>query len=269
MNLLRRFIPMLVSMLHAGMFLFLLFKPQWLLRLLPASRISMALVMVFVVLSLLSLLASLYIVGHGYGMMSRLRFYPFLAISTASAFTVFMYSDYRPVLWGVGAVVPAYIWLWTESLYLFWQQPALYQPYTLQRLASYLYLLELFLFVAAAAGVQVLFQVPVWIVLPACALVYWVIQYDLLSICRIERPYAVKVAFVGTILAVQLQLVLNALPTHFLLYAGMMTLFFYAWIGLSRLSANQEPVLRSQVLPYAVVSAVGAITTFFTSLWIT
>jgi hypothetical protein len=207
-------------------------------------------------------------IGHGYNLVSRLRFYPFLAVSTASAFTVFLYSDYRPILIGLAVLVPAYTWIWLESLYLFWQQPILYQPYTLQRLASYLYLLELFLFVAAAAGIQVLFLVPAWIIIPVSALVYGFAQYDLFSLYRLDPSYILRTSIVGTILAVQLQLVLNTLPTQFLLYSGLMAMFFYVWVGLTKQANQQQALIPSQVWPYAVISGVGAVATFITSLWI-
>lgn len=268
MNLLRRLLPLLISLLNAGILLFLLIQPRWLLGWFSLSRVDGIMVFVLLVISLLSTFVALTVIGHGYGLSSRLRFYPFLAISTASAFTIFLYSDYRPMLLGLTLLVPAYTWIWLESLYLFWQQPLSYQPYTLQRLASYLYLLELFMFVAAASGIQVLFLVPTWAVILVSAVVYCLIQYDLLSLCRLEPSYALRVSLAGTILAVQLQLVLNTLPTQFLLYSGLMTLFFYAWIGLTKLSNQQESVPASQIWPYALISGVGAIATFVTSLWI-
>ncbi len=269
MNLIRRFLPFLLSLAHAGALLVLYFQPKWLFALFSMPRISSVFVLSVLAFCLGLAFFALMSIGYGYHVLSRLRFYPFLAVSTTSAFIVFLYTDYRPILLGITFVVPAYTWIWTESLYLFWQQPVLYQPYTLQRLASYLYLLEIFLFVAAISGLQVLFLVPTWITLPVSAALYLFVQYDVLFLSRLDSAYAWKVAFVGTILAIQLQVVLQTLPTHFLLYSGLMTIFFYAWLGLTKQAANpQQPYTRRQVLPYALVSTLGAVMTFVSSLWI-
>ncbi|MBI4121885.1 MAG: hypothetical protein HY461_00985 [Parcubacteria group bacterium] len=262
MNLLRRFVPLLTSLLQAGILAFLLLQPDWFLGLFSFTRVNGIIVAVLVALSLLSLLAALLLIGQGYRLSSRLRFYPFLFITTASALTVFLYSDYRALLIAITLLVPMYTWIWLESLYLFWQQPVSYQPYSLQRLAAYLYLLEMFLFVAAAAGAEVLFQIPSVIVVPVAAMIYGLVQYDLLMMFRLKQPYAARVAAVGAILAFQLHIVLNALPTHFLMYAGLMVLFFYTWIGLARLATQPQGVHRKQILPYALVSSIGSFVIF-------
>ncbi|MEK0326372.1 MAG: hypothetical protein QQN63_11780, partial [Nitrosopumilus sp.] len=53
-------------------------------------------------------------------------------------------------------------WIWLESLFLYWQQSAQYQAHTLQKVAGYLYLTEIFLFSVALIGAQVLLQIPFW-----------------------------------------------------------------------------------------------------------
>lgn len=247
---------------------FLIWRPGWVLKLLQTTTLAWPHVLTVFLLSLLAILLSLFIIGSGEPLKSRYRFALFPVLLTISGYTVLLYSEYPPAHTALLVIIPAFVGLWLEILYYFWQRPDLYHPYSLQKVASYLYLVEIFLFVAALVGVQVLVQLPAWIATLIATLIFWLIQMDMLRLHQFDTLKAFVFALFGTILATELLVALNLLPTHFFMEGAVLALFFYAWFGIGKQFLQKE-VDKPQVVAYVVVAAVGSLVTMVSSFWFT
>jgi hypothetical protein len=268
MLLLRRFTPLLCALTQGALFAFLVWRPAWLLKLLQTPSLTWSYVLGACVVSVLAILVSLFVIGAGEPMKSRYRFSLFPLLLTLSGFTILLYSEYPPAHYALLILIPSFIGLWLEILYYFWQRPDLYHPYSLQKIAAYVYLVEIFLFVAALVGVQVLVQVPAWLTTLTGTVVFWLIQIDLLRLHQFDTLKAAVFALFGTILATELLVALNLLPTHFFMEGALVALFFYAWLGIGKQFLLKE-IDRPQVVTYVVVSSLGSFLTVVSSFWFT
>jgi len=264
MYLLIRFTPIISSIFLGLIFIFGYFQPAWLLKAFQLNRLTLSATFNLAVISALIILSSVIIIGMGVSFVSRLRFIPFIFISWLSAFVIFLYSDQPYVVWPIIILIPAINWVWLESLYLYWQRPEFYQPYSLQRIANYFYLLEIFLFITAVIGLQILMQVPIWMILILAVLVLFYIQYDYLLLHQLDKIESLIISLLGTILAGELYLVLNLLPTHFFMYGILISIFFYLWLGIGKQILRRNKELKYIKLPM-ILGGLGAIAIFITS----
>lgn len=246
----------------------MIWRPVWLLKVLQTAALSWAHVLGVSAFSLLVILVSLFVIGAGEPVKSRYRFALFPVLLSISGFTILLYSDYPPAQYALLGIVPLFTGLWLEILYSFWQRPDLYHPYTLQKVAGYFYLVELFLFVAALVGVQVLVQFPGWLMTLTGTVVFWLVQIDLLRLHQFDTLKTAVFALFGTILATELLVALNLLPTHFFMAGMLVALFFYAWLGIGKQFLLKE-IDVPQITTYVVVSSLGSFLTIISSLWFT
>ena len=259
MNILRRFTPLLVSIFPFFVYLFLLYQPVELFELGSIVALSF-------IIGLVVIIAGLVIIGHGYPLFSRLRFSPYLIFTWIGGLSIFLFTDSRALLITLSIVIPSMLFLWLESVYIFWQRSELYQTYTLQRAAGFLYLIALFLFIAGLTGLQVLLQIPMWLTSVIVALVFGIMQFDLLQLHRLEFKESLIFAGLGSILAHQLFVVLNLLPTHFFMYGLFSSLLFYIWNGIGCQVLKRQTQKLSQ-LSYIIIGSLGVVILFVSSLW--
>lgn len=240
-------------------------QPSWLLKLSKVNRFTLSQIVAIALISVIVLLASLILIGIGNPLASRLRFAPFLLISWLSTLVIFLFSDQAFVIWPLIIIITALNWIWLESLYLFWQRSRYYQPYSLQRIANYAYLIELFLFITAVIGIQTLLQVPLWQMLLLIMAVSIGIQYDFFLLHKLDKKESLIIALIGSIMAGELYLVLNLLPTHFYMYGIVISLFFYIWLGICKQVLRRKKDFKYIKAPLIIGSA-GIFITFVTSL---
>ncbi len=266
MYFLLRFSPFLSSTVLFLLLLLLHSYPQWIATVL--GPITLPIIGVISGIILLSVLLILIFIGAGHPFISRLRFYPFLFLLWASGLTVFFFSENIFLLWGLLVLLPLCTWIWLESLFLFWQRPISYQAYTLEKLSNYLYLLSLMLFTTAIVGLQTFIQVPFGISISVSALVYFFIQFDLYSIHKIALKHTLIFSAFGTLLGVQLLLVLNLLPTHFFLYGLIIMLFYYIYneLVIQLLKKRQQGELKLTIP--LVIAGLSASIIFFSTYFI-
>lgn len=267
MILLQRFTPLITSVLIWLTSLILFLEPKWLLGLFGLNSLTTLFVALLTLLGVLVLLGGLMLISRGFHLSARLRFFPFLLLTWLSGLSVFLFSESRGFLFVLTILIASMIFLWLESLYLFWQQPESYQASTLPQLANYLYLVMLFLFVSGLTGLQILMQIPIWLTGMIVIAIVALIQYDLLQLHNVDSRKSQIFTTIGSLLFLQLFIILNLLPTHFFMYGLISALFFYVWLGIGRQALKRELEQRSQ-LNYIIVSSVGFVATFISSIWI-
>lgn len=265
MHLLRRLTPILVT-LAVGVSLFLIaVRPSLVLNLFHGN---IALFLGLCVgLALFWLAVGMVHIGAFHAMDSRLRFLPFPLILVSSVFLTMSFLERGSTMLAIGLLTSVVIWLWYESLYMFWQQPEQYQPYTLQRLSVPLYLIAIFFLTTALNGLYVYLQMKFGGVLVFGGLALGILFLDVYTLCQFEKNKAQLASAASTFVALEALLAISYLPTHIYMQAILMCLMFYALVGLTRLWAQQD-LRRSQVLPYILVSCVGFLVTIGSTLWI-
>jgi hypothetical protein len=265
MYFLLRLTPILSSVVSFFL-LYQLYRPsEWITELLgPMSAYRLiGTVLIVILVYLLSII----FIGAGYPVRARLRFFPFLAILWGAGIGVLSFSEQSLAIWGSLMALPVLAWIWMESLYLFWQRSLAYQANTVQRIASYLYLVGIFLYSVAAVGLQIFMQIPLWLVLVVSAGIYFGVQFDYFMLQQRKREEAIVYSLIGTILSLQLVLVLNLLPTHFFLYGLTIVLFFYTWLGIiTQALKRRKDGLKIRM--YLTVSATGTLAVFFSALFV-
>lgn len=267
MYLLRRIIPVLSSAWVTAMLAMLAWYPhvlQWLSREAHVGSVTLGIVLgLSWAVAALSMIA----IGAGHPVLSRIRFFVFPFLLIGSSFTLLTFLDRAlwvfAVVFGTGIM----LWLWYESLYLFWQQPQWYQPYTLQRLSSFLYVVLFFIFDLALSGLYVYLQMRFWGVAAVLAFVCLLLLADAFSLAQMPRAQAFLAAALGAFAAAELFLAVSYLPTHPVVMATLMAVFLYLWLGLGKLW-GQNSCTRPQVAPYVAVSASGFLITIVSAFWI-
>ena len=267
MYLLLRFSPVLSSLGIFILMAFLLFPPASLLEWLNLEKPSVQYVATIVSFTFLMLVFTMIFIGAGQRFRDRLRFLLFPILMLASVWGIILFSDNRVFLGILWVLTPIACWVWYESLYLYWQRPVGYQAYTLERLSGDFYLLAVFLFTYALTGVQVLLQIPLWVSLLAASAVFFLIQYDLLQLQKLAVGKSLFFALLGTILSLELLIVLNLLPTHFLFFGLSVGLFFYVWLGIGTGSIKEHEE-DSKSFTYLIIGSLGFILAFTSTFWL-
>lgn len=266
MYFLLRLSPLLSALLSLAGLSLLSSYPLWVQNLFGAM--SLQTVFVFSLLLLVLNFLTLIFIGAGHPFISRLRFYPFLFFTWASGLSVFFFTEEPILQWFLIIVLPLVSWIWLENLFLFWQRSTSYQAYSLQKLGNYLYLLKLFLFTTAVIGLQVLIQLPFWFSYLLSTIGFYFIQFDLFSLHKIQSKNSFVFAAFGTILGMELLLVLNLLPTHFFLYGLIIVLFYYVWNELVLQLLKQKKRASIKITQHILTATLGAVIAFFTTYFL-
>lgn len=267
MYLLRRFLPAILAIFTVCVFLLFVIQPRFVFIYTNTPTRFFYTVLSLVLMNLFLLVYTGYKVGMGQELGARLRFLIFPFITWVSSLTIIAFYD---VMWfgiGLTLLVSGALWVWFETLFLLWQMPEFYQPYSLQKLANYFYLFELFLFVSALMGLSILMQLPFWMILVSCTFFVWFIQYDLLKLQQRETKESLAFSLIGTLLAAQLFIALNFLPTQIFFDGIVMGLFFYTWLGIG-LQVLQKQIDRQQQILFVSLSSIGIVIVFATTFLI-
>ena len=266
MYLLLRLTPIFSSLFILLMLLILLQPGLW-LGVFGIEKSSIYLITILAALCFLCLLGTMIIIGMGLKLKVRLRFLPFSILFLTSVFAICLFSDSVIFLIALLTITPIILWAWHENIYLFWQHPFRYQAYTLERLANYFYLLNLFLFIYALTGIQILLQIPFWAVLIVAASVFMIIQYDLFMLHKLQKQKSLFFSLIGTIMGLEALMINNLLPTQFLFYGLSIMLLFYIWLGVGK-QYLENPDAENKGLTYILIGGIGFIASYITSFWI-
>lgn len=267
MYILLRFSPAISSIFSFILLYLLATKSPLLLRFLNLEAFTLQSIITILLVILFVFLATVIFIGAGHSFKSRLRFFPFLLFTWLSGYSILLYSDTPSILWVLIFLLPLMSWIWLESLYLFWQRSLEYQAYTLERIATYLYNITVFLVASSVIGLQVLLQLPIWITTVTIVLTFFILVQDLFHLYKLNSREVLIYALLGSVLIFELAFVLNLLPTHFFMYGLSIALFYYLWCGI----INQVLRRKSRklvVTSYLIVTSIGACLGVISSLFI-
>ncbi len=178
----------------------------------------------------------------------------------------FLFLEFTAIKLLLGVVVTLGVWLYAENLFAFYHLPSSYQAYALEYLSFILFLTGMFFFTAGTYAVQLFLLLPVWI--PAL-MVFWISLFAIEGVFWVSKIVPEKgrvFAFVGAVLLTEVYLAVSMLPTFFLVNSAVFTIFFYLYLGITRIHLLDK--LSSSLLKrYLFVSATLLLALFLTASW--
>lgn len=265
MYTLRRFAPHLYAFLVFIAFAWMNARPDDVFGIIQVQTFEMPQMLSLYLFLAFFLMLTVFGLGAGKPFSSKIRFSIFPHLFLASSYFFFLISDHPTTLTALMILVPVILWFWFENIYLFWQRTDQYQAYTLERLASYFYVLLVFIFAYSLTGAQVLMQISFWIVLFLFVGVIGLLLFDLLQLHKFDPMESFTLSIIGVTLAAQLMFSLSILPAHFLLVSISIALFFYFWAGMCKLILSRSVTLKGQVT-YITIASIGFVSVFVSSL---
>jgi hypothetical protein len=177
-----------------------------------------------------------------------------------------LFLEFTAIKLLLGVVVTLGVWLYAENLFAFYHLPSSYQAYALEYLSFILFLTGMFFFTAGTYAVQLFLLLPVWI--PAL-MVFWISLFAIEGVFWVSKIVPEKgrvFAFVGAVLLTEVYLAVSMLPTFFLVNSAVFTIFFYLYLGITRIHLLDK--LSSSLLKrYLFVSATLLLALFLTASW--
>lgn len=253
MSIIRRFIPLLSSLLFAGLFEWLVIDP----RLIWA---------VAVITTIGGIIASA-LVSRSEVRGGRWHF-SILGALYMIATVVFLMLLHQTALKHLQIISSAVVWwLWLEQLYRFHYLPHQYIPFSVGNVTSVVTILTSFYFISSAFALKLFLGYPTWVmtVLTGAAGMLFtaeIVWSEKLSPWR----YWIMPATLGLITA-QLYWVLSFLPSSYLVNGFLITVVLYITVNLGRFEMKHElqgPVIRR----YLLISVLVLLWVIATARWV-
>ncbi len=157
--------------------------------------------------------------------------------------------------------------LFSEFVFLYVHLPSQYQPFSLEHLTSLLNLLSIFFFSSFAFAIRLLIQAPLSMLALSFFFLSFFLVYGMLWVTKAESFRSHFYALFGAIALTELFVCLTFFPTGFYANAAFMTIFSYAFFGLTRMEAlhklSSEVVKRYLFTSVALLLFVGISSKWF------
>lgn len=184
-------------------------------------------------------------------------FWFFLGIGSLfflSSFGVLFLFETQWVSLILAVLCSALLTLFTEFVFLYTHLPSQYQPFSLEHLTSLLNLLSIFFFSSFAFAVRLLIQAPLSFLALLFFLLSFFLVYGMLWVTKAESFHSQMYALFGAIALTEFFVCITFFPTGFYTNAAFMTIFSYAFFGLSRTEALHK--LSPDVVKRYVITAI-------------
>lgn len=184
----------------------------------------------------------------------------------AAASGVFLFMDQPLVVHLMVAAVSLCLGLALAAMFAWLEQPARYQPYTLENMFSYMNHLTVFGAAVAANGTLVLLGVSRWFLLPAILAITMGLAWQTLWVQKNTwRATRWHLAVLGLLLG-QAFLVLSFLPTGIFVNGLLLTIGFYFLVNLFR-HALQGRLDRTVWRRYGLIASTVVLLALATARW--
>lgn len=197
-------------------------------------------------------------------------FWFFLGIASfffLSSFGMLFLSETMWISVVVAIVCAALLVLFTEFVFLYIHLPSHYQPFSLEHLTSLLNLLSIFFFSSFAFATRLLIQIPLLFLALLFFLLSFFLVYGVLWVTKAESFRSRLYALFGAIILTELFACITFFPTGFYTNAALMTIFSYAFFGLTRTEALHK-LSRDVVKRYLFVSVILLLVVTISSKWL-
>lgn len=190
---------------------------------------------------------------------------PLYLLGISILFFLFLEQEWVKIL--LTLFVTGAIWLYAENLFTFYHLPANYQAYALEYLTVVIALASVFFLASSAYGAFLFLQLPVWV--PGLAMFWGLLGLTISAFwaSKIHWEASGLYGFFGALMLTELFVAISALPTSFFVNAGVLTVFYYMYIGLARAHVL-EKLTKTVLRRYVVTGAILSLALFITATWI-
>ncbi len=202
----------------------------------------------------------------------RVREFPFWfflgtgSLFFLSSFGVLFLSEQVWISSIVSFVSATLLVLFTEFVFLYIHLPSRYQSFSLEHVTSLLNLLSIFFFSSFAFAARLLIQTPLSFLMFFFFLLSFFLLYGVLWVTKAETFSSRLYALFGAAVLTELFSVLTFFPTGFYTNAAFMTIFSYAFFGLTRTEALHK-LSGTVVKRYLITSILLLILVAASSKW--
>ena len=198
------------------------------------------------------------------------QFWHFLgtpALYLLSSFGMIFLFEQQTLSLTLAILTVLFLVLFAEYIFQFTHLPSQYQPYSIEYLTLLLNVLTIFFLSSVAYGVNLLAQVPLWILAPIFFLLSLFILYGTLWVSKADETRSKPYALAGSILTTEFFVSLAFLPSGLYTNAALITLFFYTFLGLTRAEVGHK--LSKQVaLRYLITATILFILIVVSANWL-
>ncbi|HBR80699.1 MAG: hypothetical protein UX09_C0046G0015 [Candidatus Uhrbacteria bacterium GW2011_GWE2_45_35] len=189
---------------------------------------------------------------------------PFLLAVSSFFLLLFLEGNGMKIL--VITLATCLIWLFAENLFTYLHLPAAYQVNALEYLSLVVNVVSVYFFTTALFAVRLFLSAPLWKLVPFFALFVFALTAATFWVCKIEKEKVLVNSLGGTILFCELFVVFSFLPASFFSNAGLLTLFFYLFLGIVR-SQLLEKLNKIVLRRYLVTVFIIALLIVWTARW--
>lgn len=253
MSIVRRFIPLISSLVMAGMLEWLIYQPL--------------LVWGVVAVVCCSGVAASVMVSRSEVRGGRWHF-AVLALLYCISVLVFLLLLHQPLLKHVQIISAAIVWwLWLEQLYRFHYQPNQYVPFSVANVTSLVTVLTSFFLISAAFAFKLFLGYPIWAMTVITAGAGFLFTIEMIWSEKLSpwRYWIMPITI--ALLTAELFWTLSYLPSSYLVNGFLLTVMLYVIVNLGRFRMKQElqPVI---VRRYLLISALVVLLVVATARWV-
>lgn len=160
-----------------------------------------------------------------------------------------------------------FLMLFVEYVFQFVHIPSRYQPFSLEYLSLLLNIITIFFTGSVGFGARLLLQTPLWLLAILFFVISYFIVYGTLWVSKVDSSRVQPYATAGAVLFTELFIGLMFFPTGLYTNATFITIFSYAFLGLTR-SNSIHKLSRTVVRRYVSVAIVLILLISLSSQWI-
>lgn len=232
---------------------------------LPAPRLTWAVILLFVVTPLL--LARLLLFEVRRPAFWVFLLVPLFLVASAFFFTLFLEGTRDQIMVAAFVVLP--VALYAENLFTFYHLPRAYQAYSLEYLTLVITILGGFFYASGAYAAHIFLPdfVPLWLPVITTFVVVLSLTLAVFWVSKIGFETGRRYALAGAVMLTECFFLIALLPTSFVTNAAAFTALFYGYLGLTRAHVL-EKLNAELVRRYVVVGSVLLLLIFLTAQWL-
>jgi len=189
-----------------------------------------------------------------------------MVLLLASVFFFIFLEEPRSMLL-LGGVLTVLELIYAEHLFAYFHQPSRYRVYTIERISLVLSVVTSFLMASSLFGLLILLQLPLWMIAPVFFLFSTFMVYGVLWVSKVDSARSATSSLLGGIVLTEVFIALSFLPVAHTTGAGLLTVFLYFFLGMSR-ADFMDRLTRQVFLRYLFFTFVVLAVILLTAKWV-
>ena len=189
---------------------------------------------------------------------------PHLFLATACFFSISLES--RFFLHTVAVLSSVVLGIFLEEIFVYFNLPKKYYPYSLENISNYINLLTVFLLFSSLYSLIVFLNFSMWYLSLIVIAFIFLLAYQSTWVNKISFRKAWLFILVITLILTELFSVISFLPTSFYVNAIVLTVCYYIILGLSRFILLEE-LEKKPLRRYLIIGFIAIVIALLTAQW--